>query len=48
MYNPYFVYVLNPWDELMKHFDSFILKNTFVLDYMVKEFSLFHVLHDKK
>ena len=48
MDNPYFVDVLNPRDELMKHFDCFSLKYAFVFYYMIEQFSLFHVLHDQK
>lgn len=44
----YLMDILDARDELMKHFCCLCLREPFVLDNIVEEFSPFHELHDKK
>jgi hypothetical protein len=41
-----FPHILNTIDKLMKKFPSLVFLNTLILDNVVKELSVLHVLHD--
>lgn len=41
------VQVLDPIDKLMEESTSFVFFQSFLADYVVEEFAVFHVLHDK-
>ena len=42
-----FPHILNTVDKFMEEFPSFVFFNTFILDNVVKELSVLHVLHDE-
>jgi len=48
MYHSNFMNVLNSCNELMKHSNGFVLIYSLALNDIVKQFSSFHELHDKK
>ena len=41
-----FSHILNTIDKLMEKFPSLVFLNTLILDNVVKELSVLHVLHD--
>lgn len=43
-----FVDILDAGNELMKHFSSFRLPDSLVLDDMIEQLALFHELHDQE
>ncbi len=40
-----FADILNPLNELMEQFPAFVLLNSLIFDNVIKELSIFHVLH---
>ena len=48
MHNSNFMNVLNPRNKLMEHTSCFRLRNSLILDDVVKKLTPLHKLHDKK